>query len=299
MSEWRADAAGDVVLRVAPRKRTAEDWALVLAAEGLAPRVWRADEGYAVGVAPADCERGLAALDHYEYENAARHDPPITAAPPAHPLALRTGLSISASLLLFFLYTGARRPGVSWFERGSAEAERILAGEYWRLATALSLHADLAHVAANAVVGAVFVTAVCRWLGPGVGGALVLVTGIGGNALNAWVQGAGHASVGASTAVFGAVGLLGGLGVSRWRRRGARGRRQWIPVAAAIGLLGMLGTAGERTDLWAHLWGLAVGAGLGVPLGFGVTRMPNGWIQALAGCAALAAVAASWALALG
>jgi membrane associated rhomboid family serine protease len=242
--------------------------------------------------------RALAALDHYEFENASRQDAPDTPAPPAHPLALRTGLSISAGLLLFFLHTGARRSGVSWFERGSAEAERILSGELWRLTTALTLHADLAHVAANAVVGAVFITAVCRWLGPGVGGALVLVTGIGGNALNAWFQGAGHASVGASTAVFGAVGLLGGLGVSRWRRRGARGRRQWAPVAAAIGLLGMLGTAGERTDLWAHLWGLAVGAGLGVPLGFRVHHMPKAWIQALAGCAALGVIAYSWGLAL-
>jgi membrane associated rhomboid family serine protease len=299
VSDGRADAASDVVLRVAPRKQIADDWALVLAAEGLAPRVWRADEGYAVGVAPAEREQALSAIDDYERENAARHDEPDTAAPLAHPLALRTGLGISAGLLLFFLHTGARRPGVSWFERGSAEAERILSGEFWRLATALTLHADLGHVAANAVVGAVFVTAVCRWLGPGVGIALVLLTGIGGNALNAWVQGPGHASVGASTAVFGAVGLLGGLGVSRWRRRGARGRRQWIPVAAAIGLLGMLGTAGERTDLWAHLWGLAVGAGLGVPLGFGVTRLPTALIQALAGCAAVAALAASWALALG
>ena len=144
------DATADAVLRVAPRKRIAQDWALVLAAEGLEPRVWRADGGYAVGVPAADHERALAALDHYERENAARVEVSDPAPTPAHPLALRTGFSISAALFLFFLYTGARRPGVVWFEQGAAHAERILAGEFWRLATALTLHADLAHIAANA-----------------------------------------------------------------------------------------------------------------------------------------------------
>ena len=40
-----------------------------------------------------------------------------------------------------------------------------------------------------------------------------------------------HSSVGASTAVFGAIGLLGGVAWIRRRRRGQRGSRAWAPVA--------------------------------------------------------------------
>jgi hypothetical protein len=42
--------------------------------------------------------------------------------------------------------TGPREPGAIWFDRGSASAQQILAGEVWRTVTALTLHADLAHV---------------------------------------------------------------------------------------------------------------------------------------------------------
>jgi rhomboid protease GluP len=64
--------------------------------------------------------------------------------------------------------------------------------------------------------------------------------------------------------VFGALGLLGGLSVARYRQRRSGRRRAWLPVFAALALLGMLGTAGERVDVWAHLLGLLAGGVLGV-----------------------------------
>ena len=291
----------EVPIRTTARRRIADEWALVLAAEGLTPRVWRVPEGYAVGVPEPDRTRAETALDAWERENPDRpreHSDRSAEPAPAHPAALPTGLAISTALLWFFAYTGPRRPDVAWFAQGSADAEKILTGEPWRLITALSLHADAGHVVTNAVVGAFFITAVCRILGPGVGAGLVVLAGAGGNLINAAVYGSQHASVGASTAVFGAVGLLGGLGVSRWRRRGVRGRRVWIPVAAALGLLAMLGTAGERVDLWAHLWGLLVGAALGLPVGFRSTRPAGLGAQGFAGAATLAAVIGAWTLAL-
>jgi membrane associated rhomboid family serine protease len=74
--------------------------------------------------------------------------------------------------------------------------------------TALTLHADLAHVLSNALACLVFVTAVAWWLGPGVGTWLVLLAGAGGNALTALVHGPASVSGGASTAIFGALGIL-------------------------------------------------------------------------------------------
>ena len=98
----------------------------------------------------------------------------------------------------------------------------ILDGELWRAVTALTLHADGAHVAGNAVLGAVFGSAVSRSLGPGVALAWVIAAGTLGNFINAWKHTDSHVSVGASTAVLGAVGsgqvcFTNGLAFPRFR----------------------------------------------------------------------------------
>ncbi|MEE8197468.1 MAG: hypothetical protein V3T69_09855, partial [Acidiferrobacterales bacterium] len=56
----------DIRLRVAPRRERAEEWALVLVAEGLSPSVWHAYDGYVLGVPPAEAERAAAALSAYD-----------------------------------------------------------------------------------------------------------------------------------------------------------------------------------------------------------------------------------------
>ncbi len=288
--------SSDVPLRVARKLELAEEWALVLAAEDLSPSVSPGPEGFVLGVPPDEVEHATRVLSAYERENRMREFG--RADRPAAPGHVGAGVGVSALLLAFFLVTGPRTPGVPWFERGSADAERIVLGELWRAVTALSLHADLAHALANALAGALFLGAVCAALGPGLGCALVLLSGAGGNLINAFVRGPGHVSVGASTAVFGAVGLLCGLAVARRRRRGARERRAWVPIGAGFAILAMLGTAGASVDLWAHLFGLLVGAALGIPVGFALSRPPGRSLQWLLGAAALAALLVCWARAL-
>lgn len=204
---------------------------------------------------------------------------------------------ISALLLAFFAVTGPRDFGVHWFERGSADAERILHGEPWRALTALSLHADLGHVLGNAIAGTIFIGAACGALGVGLGGALVLAAGGLGNLANALFHGSQHTSVGASTAIFGAVGILAALGVARHRRRGISGRRALAPIAAGLGLLAMLGTGG-RADLWGHLFGLVAGAALGLTGARAFTRPPGLVAQWLLGGASVAIFLACWSAAL-
>jgi membrane associated rhomboid family serine protease len=210
-----------------------------------------------------------------------------------------TALAVAGALVVFFFVTGARNPVVHWFEHGSADVERILHGELWRTVTALTLHADIGHVLANAIAGAVFLAAVSRALGPGLACALVLVVGAGGNYVNALFHSSFHVSVGASTSVFGAVGLLGGLGVVRRRRKGVRGRLAWMPIVAALALLAMLGTGGVRVDIWAHLFGFLVGGVMGVLVAFAVPRPPGRGVQWMLGGAALAVVLYCWTLAFG
>ena len=292
---YRIGESSDISLRVTRQRKLVDEWALVLAADGLSPSVRRGPEGFILDVPADEAERAADALSAYESENrdhASRRDPEPVAAGNAF-----AGLAVSAALLVFFFLTGPRSPAVIWFERGSADAERILLGELWRTVTALTLHADFGHALANALFGALFLSAVCGALGSGVGCALVLLSGAGGNLANALFQGSHHVSVGASTAVFGAVGLLSGLAVAR-RRRHARGRPSWVPIAAGLAILAMLGTTGARVDLWAHLFGLLAGGALGIPVGFALPRPPEPLVQWLLGGTALTAVLYCWALAL-
>jgi len=290
-------------LALVPRRETADEWALVLASQGLATRVRNVEGGFALEVPSEQAERAAAALAAYEAENPPR---PADAAARAELEAresrigsghVRIAFAIGAALLLFFLVTGPRSLRVDWFECGSAESARILVGELWRTVTALTLHANLAHVLSNALAGTLFLSAVFASLGPGLGIALVLLAGAGGNLLNALFQSPFHISVGASTSVFGAVGILAGLGVVRSRRRGRRGRRAWAPIAAGVALVAMLGT-GERSDVWAHVYGLAVGSALGLAAGLAGARPPALRWQLALGAGALAVVLACWALAL-
>jgi membrane associated rhomboid family serine protease len=261
-----------------------EEASLVLAAVGIPHRVERAAFRWRLVVADADAERAAAALAAYEAER--RRAPSDV---PDEQGAAWSGVIVAVLLLAFHALAGPR-----WMDAGAAIAGRIRAGEVWRTVTALTLHADGPHVLSNAVACVVFVTAVVRLLGPGVGGWLILLAGAGGNALNALVQRPGHESVGASTAIFGAIGILGGLQFGR--KRGER--RAWLALGGSLALLAMLG-AGERVDLLAHLWGLVVGLVLGVAAAVVVPVAPAGRaVQWPLAAAVLATVAGAWAVAL-
>jgi membrane associated rhomboid family serine protease len=171
----------------------------------------------------------------------------------------------------------------------------MVGGEWWRAVTALTLHADAAHLLGNAFIGLIFTTPICRLFGPGLGPALILATGVVGNVLAAAVRQTATSSVGASTALFGAVGILCGRAAVRAAGRRIPGRRPWMPVGAGIALLALLGTS-ERADLLAHLTGFLVG----LPLGAGAARRerPGPRAQVLLAVGSAAVVAVSWALAL-
>ena len=239
--------------------------------------------------------KALIGLSTYEGEN-----PPKLRErdAPAEPPNFIAGASIAGILMLFFFITVALYPTVPWFEHGSADADRILLGELWRTVTALTLHANLAHVLSNAIGITLFLGALSSIVGPGLGSALVLLAGACGNLANALIHDSAHVSVGASTSVFGAVGMLGGLGLARRGRKKVSGRRAWIPVAAALALLAMLGAGEERVDVLAHLFGFLFGSVLGFLSAFVTPRPPGFRIQWACGTAAFALVVWCWFFAL-
>ncbi len=253
---------------------------VVLEAMGIAHEIQTTDDGrWALIVDDADAREAQAALAAWEAENLPG---PALPAKPEYGRSL-AGVAAALGVLAVALFAGFR-PASILVERGSADAARMLNGEWWRAATALTLHADLAHVVANAAALAIFVGAVARRLGPALAAWLTLAGGVGGNVLTALVVRGGHVSIGASTAVFGALGTLSALQVPR--------RRAWVRLATGVALLGLLGT-GARADLLAHLFGFATG----VMGGLAVRRVappPRLTRQPIVALLAFAPIALAW-----
>ena len=271
-----------------------ESWSLVLAAAGIDHRVLRGEAGWQLQVAPEDEARARLELERYERENVPR---PRVPDPPSWGRT-QVGLWSAVAIVCAFVATGPFDAALAAHRAGANDARRLLGGELWRSATALTLHVDAPHALGNALAAGVFVSLVGLFLGPGLAAALVVAAGAGGNVLAAWARGPGHLSVGASTAVFAAIGVLCGLQfVRRWRIRPTRGRA-WLPLAAGLGLLAMLGTGGPEVDFPAHLFGLATGAAFAVPVAAALERPPGVAAQALLFAAALALLGAAWAAAL-
>lgn len=210
-----------------------------------------------------------------------------------------------ASIGLYFLLVG----GVflvssdELVRRGMASEELILSGEWWRVITALTLHADWSHLVGNMAGGFLFFALVFRFFGVGFGWMAILLSGALGNLANAWTYaGSGHNSIGASTAVFGALGVLVGCRVvqqfrlTRWKWP----RHLWVPLAAGVVLLGFLGAGGERTDVLAHGWGFVIGGALGaVGSAFRLDdQREKRVLQRAVGWLALLAIMGAWLLAL-
>jgi membrane associated rhomboid family serine protease len=272
-------------------ERGCTELALVLEARGIAWRHDRGVEQWLLSVRAEDAAAAARELNAYRRENARGS---AVAAPPA---AVGSGwfgvVSFVAVLLLVAVFAHELTFGIDWRAIGRMDAARLLAGEGWRALTALTLHADTIHLLGNIAFGALFTYFVGRYLGGGVGWIAILAAGALGNALNGWLTGPDHRSIGASTAVFGALGLLSAF---TWRRgfpRGTTRRSRLAPVVAGIALLAYTGTAGQNTDLGAHLLGFVAG----FLIGFAAAHLPlptASRVQLSAGAAAWLLLAGAW-----
>ncbi|MFN8644984.1 MAG: rhomboid family intramembrane serine protease, partial [Candidatus Binatia bacterium] len=281
---------------LASQRRAVDEWSLALSAVGIESRIdWSPQHGYLLLVAGGAAPRAHATLDAYDDENRPR---PAPAPVPEYGSGI-AAIVLAVLLCGLFVLTGPRDDGHRWFAAGSADGVRMLLhGEWWRAVTALTLHADFPHILANAIVLMIFGSSLCTLVGPGAGLWLLLLSGAAGNAINVLVRGTPYNGIGASTAIFGALGALAavrvvqrhaGAAVSAW---GA-----WAPFAAALGLLAMLGSS-ARSDVLAHLFGFTAGLALGGALEALHPRPFAPRLQAVLVVAAALVVLACWAVAL-
>nr|WP_321255979.1 rhomboid family intramembrane serine protease [uncultured Pseudodesulfovibrio sp.] len=267
-------------------------WTLILASRHVPYRLRRLSasrgEGYTVQVQEWFVDRAKGEILLYFEEN--KPDWQNVTFVDLRPVSgLEPTMYALALLVLFYWVYNRTFPSLGlysalWTKLGSADAGAILSGEWWRLATALTLHGSGPHVAGNAIIGGVFIWLASRRLGAGLTWLLTFGAGILGNLVNSMVLGIHHNAIGFSTATFGAAGLLAAIssfymGGNRYISDKGRVQRMFdfirsalIPFGAGLGLLAMLGS-GEETDLGAHLFGFLSGLGLGLCAGFVTTRI--------------------------
>ena len=232
-------------------------------------------------------------LNQYTLENQLKPEPPNQV------VTFETGaIGVTGYLLIIWGAAFAEFAGVLNRTTGIMHAGAVVDGEWWRTITALTLHADLGHLISNSMFGALFVGLTCRYLGWGFGWLLTLSAGALGNTLNAWIQAEQFRSLGASTAVFAALGCVGMFVWQRGYLRKWGWRRSFAPLFAAIALVAYTGTGGGNTDVAAHLLGFASGAAAG----WAVSRAPGYWFSSsvLQGAAAWVAgltIVTAWMLA--
>jgi rhomboid protease GluP len=280
-----------------PSLRRCREYALVLKAVGIEHAIQRTSQGYIIIVAAEDADRSRHELNEYTSEQRAWSV--RAGAIPDHADASVGVMGYMCVLLLGAILPGYRVFDADWFEAGKTNAALIRQGEWWRAATALTLHVDLIHLGGNIVIGGLVGFFAGQLLGVGLAWLSILVAGIGGNLLNAYLRDATHTSVGASTAVFAALGLVAAWSWSRPKHGRGSGMARWSPLIGAAVLLGFLGAGGERTDVLAHVLGFFCGGVLGAVYGRNSYRLHvEGPWQTILAMVALLILAGSWALAL-
>ena len=135
-------------------------------------------------------------------------------------------------------------------------------------------------------------------VGPGVAWLGIVLAGGAANILNTILLESSHRSIGASTAVFAALGLVSGF---VWRGK-LMAQDRWPyrigPIIGGIALLAYTGTGGENTDIGAHLVGFICGFVSGILLIRVADKLNNQQLQMNCGILAIAIIALSWIMAL-
>ncbi len=270
---------------------------LVLEAQGVAYDLAELDGTWALLVPPAAVDLARDELTRYAAERGIAREVPATVTPFGGAALGAAGYAIVRLLTAYC--AGIQWRGSDWLESGARAARPGGASEWWRAITALTLQVDQAHLLSNLLFGAGFGILAGRVFGPGVAWASIVAAGGAANYLDMLISPYAHRAVGASTAVFAALGLLAGFS---WRQRltlREQFRYRWAPLFAGVCLLAFLGAGGERVDVLGHALGFMAGIALGwVYARARLPRSHGSGLQAAAGALALALIALAWLFAL-
>jgi rhomboid protease GluP len=271
-------------------RREVMDWALVMASQEITASVDKSAQGWALLVAESDYARATAVLQQYILENRGwRWEQHL----PGMGFVFHWGVLVwVAAMAAFYYWTMIAFPQLQ--NLGEMEPGRVAAGQWWRLFTAITLHANVEHLGANLVTGGLFLGLAMACYGPGNALLAAFLAGAIGNAADLIAYSKDSASLGASGMVMGGLGLLSVYSFSLWRKYPYSRRLIARGAAAGILILVLLGF-GPGTDMVAHVGGFTAGAIFGLAL---VTIRPahlqSGAINILSALVLAALLFAAW-----
>jgi membrane associated rhomboid family serine protease len=241
------------------------DWALVLASQGVQPTITKDEEGWGLHVDESEYERATGAIVQYRRENRGWRGWHWEQQLPYSGLWFHWGSAFWCLwLVILFFWNHERFPRLT--ELGLMDNHAVRGGQWWRIFTAITLHADASHLAANASTGFFLFGLAMAHYGAGFGLMAAYLAGAGGNVLGYLIYSESQRSLGASGMVMGALGLIAVQTLAYWRDNPPNfGRVVWRSVGAAICVFMLLGF-GPQSDILAHVGGFVFGCGFGVLL---------------------------------
>lgn len=171
-----------------------------------------------------------------------------------------TAALVAVNILLFLPQLFSQRLDLLLYELGALGPDEALrGGQYYRILTAMFLHADVHHLSSNMIILYFVGIQVEQQLGRISFLLLYLFSGAAGNMVSLAMQqmrGENFHSIGASGAVFGIVGAMVALAV-RNRRYMQRGNFTRMMIGVFYSLY--LGFLSSATDNAAHIGGFVTG----------------------------------------
>jgi membrane associated rhomboid family serine protease len=275
-------------------EKQAMDWSVALLSQGIESVPVHEPDGWHLLVAQQSHSRALAVLDLYRRENRRWLWRP---SPLSSTLLFHGGALVWGGLILF-IDVWSRAAGPAIRDAGLMNSQAVQHGQWWRLFTATTLHADLAHLAGNLVSGTLLLGfAMARW---NAGTVLLAVwfAGALGNLASLAFHSDPYLGLGASGMVMGALGLLA---TASWQDRTESyyPRRLLTRGLFAAALLFILLGVNPGSDVVAHLGGFVAGS----LLGLGFASLPQRPLQhattsLIAGVLTASCLIWTWSLAL-
>lgn len=285
-----------------PSERKALEWIAALGAAGIGYSLRRHGGGWELVVRGPNREEARDCI--LAFEEANRGWPPRPRALPTEPVRahpIGAGLWGCGFLVLVFLSFGPYDSDIPWLREAALDSTAPIT-DWWRPITALTLHSGFPHLAGNLIFLAVLGSSVCVRYGLGLGWSLILISGILGNLLTARLSDGYHLSVGASTACFGALGIVAMDQAFRNLRRSGHWRsiwsRAWIPLCGALAMLGFMGTR-PGSDLVGHAMGFLAGLAVILPWTLTGRLHPGETVDAFLKVGSVVLVMAAWRAAIG
>jgi membrane associated rhomboid family serine protease len=234
------------------------DWSLVLISQGIGSEIQedQVTSTWGLLVLPEDYPKAISAIRQYRIENRRWWRQEVF-----HPGLLFDWGSLAWVALLILFYWMDAQAGLR--SAGMMDNTAVFSGQWWRLFTAIWLHGDLGHLAANASVGLLLLGLTMGRIGTGPGLLMAYLAGAGGNAIAMMFSPPSAVSLGASGMVMGCLGILTAQSLLQLRTSGFRVKTMISGIAAGLMLFVLLGLSPD-SYVQAHLGGFVSGLILGI-----------------------------------